>query len=114
MNALRTLLVVMLGIVVGYTGMVVGRVGWNPLPSFQGDIVAQIWPGQFHLVLFCYLVLSGLWIAWRHRFSIAGIALGLLALAGGILFLAPYLLAITYREKGDIQRILAGAGSPAK
>ena len=114
MNALRTLLVIMLGIVAGYTGMVIGRVGWNPLPSFQGDIVAMIWPGQFHLALACYLILSALWVAWRHRFSIGGVALGLCALAGGLFFFAPYLIAITYRERGDLHKVLVGAGSPAK
>ena len=108
MNALRSLLVVMLGSMAGYTAMVAGRMGWNPLPSFQGDVVALIWPGQLHLDLLCYLILSALWIAWRHRFSIGGVLLGLLGVAGGILFFAPYLLWVIHREKADVARVLLG------
>jgi len=29
------------------------------------------WPGQFNLDFMCMLLLAGLWVSWRHRFSVA-------------------------------------------
>ncbi len=108
MNTLRSLLVVMLGSLASYTLIVTGRVGWNPLPSFVGDIVALIWPGQLHLALMYCLLLAGAWIAWRHQFTVAGVVLGALAVAGGVLFLVPYLLVISFRVQGDAIAFLLG------
>lgn len=104
----------MLGSLVSYTVIVTGRVGWNPLPSFVGDIVALIWPGQLHLALVYCLLLAGVWIAWRHQFSIAGAALGVLAVAGGVLFLVPYLLVISYRVRGDANAFVLGRARAGK
>ena len=55
-----------------------------------------------------YLILSGLWIAWRHRFSTTGIVLGLIASVLGILFFAPYLLFVSILADGDTKKIVLG------
>ena len=65
--------------------------GMGLLDVFFGDIAAMGWPGQFNLDFMGMLTLSAPWVAWRHRFSSAGLALGVLALFGGGLFLTTSL-----------------------
>jgi uncharacterized membrane protein YesL len=55
-----------------------------------------------------FLMLSAFWVAWRHHFSAAGLALGLFAFFGGMLFLSAYLLVTSFRESGDLQTLLLG------
>lgn len=92
-----------------YTGLTIAAHGWNLLPVFFGDLASITWPGQFNLDFSGFLLLSGLWLAWRHDFSAAGLALGLLGALGGMLFLSAYLLIISYRQNGDIKSIVLGA-----
>ena len=66
------------------------------------------WPGQFNLDFLSLLTLSGLWVAWRHRYSGAGLVLGLLALFGGGMFLTAYLLVVSVQTRGDMREILLG------
>jgi hypothetical protein len=54
------------------------------------------------------LSLSALWVAWRHRFTAAGLALALFAFFGGASFLAVYLLVVSFRTNGDLRQILLG------
>jgi hypothetical protein len=108
MLAFRALLVLMIGILLAYTGVVGATHGWNLLPIFFGDIAAMKWSGQFNADFLCLLVFSGLWLAWRNHFSPAGLALGLLGLVGGTLVLAPYLLFATLQAKGDVKVLLLG------
>jgi hypothetical protein len=108
MLAFRNLLILIFVAILLYTGAVVAQHGFNLLPVFFGDIAKMGWPGQFNLDFLCMLTLSGLWVAWRHRFSGAGVALGLLALFGGALFLSVYLLVESRRAGGDIARLLLG------
>lgn len=95
--------------IVGYTGIVGLTHGWNLFSVFFGDIVAMTWPGQFNFDFMCLLMFSGLWLSWRHRFSFGGILIGMLGLFGGTMFLAPYLLVVSFKAKGDINEILLGA-----
>jgi len=67
-------------VIAGYTSVVVARHGLGLLPIFFGDMATMTWPGQFNLDFLSLLTLSGLWVAWRHRYSAAGLVLGLLAL----------------------------------
>jgi hypothetical protein len=108
MTAFRALLLVMLIVLTGYTAVVIASHGWNLLPVFFGDIAAVAWPGQFNLDFLFMLTLSAVWVAWRHRFSMAGLALAALALFGGALFLTIYLLVVSRQAGGDAQRILLG------
>lgn len=108
MNAFRSLLVLMMVSIVVYTLITITNYGWNLFPSYLGDMVAMTWSGQFNLDFTCFLVLSGLWIAWRHQFSLGGLALGLLGIVGGIMVLAPYLLFATFQANGNMNGLLLG------
>ena len=71
------------------------------------------WPGQFNLDFMCMLTLSGLWVAWRHHFSGAGIALGLLAFFGGAL---PHRLSLCRQpaRQGECTELLLGQERPTE
>lgn len=108
MGAFRVLLAAFIVAIISFTGVVIANHGWNLLPIFFGDIAAMTWPGQFNLDFTCFLILSGLWLAWRHHFSPGGLALGVFGFFGGMMFLAPYLLFASYRANGDIKILLLG------
>jgi hypothetical protein len=108
MTAFRSLLILMLVVLSGYTALVIANHGWGLLAVFFGDIASFTWPGQFNLDFLFMLTLSAAWVAWRHRFSASGLALGALALFGGALFLTIYLLVVTARTRGDIRKLLLG------
>ncbi|MEM7769251.1 MAG: hypothetical protein AAF327_01920 [Cyanobacteria bacterium P01_A01_bin.37] len=94
--------------IVAYTLIAGVNHGWNLFPSFFGDLAAMTWSGQFNLDFTCFLVLSGLWIAWRQQFSPIGLALGLVATVGGIMVVAPYLLFATFQANGNMDVLLLG------
>jgi hypothetical protein len=108
MTGFRALLVAIFAILTLYTGVVMGGHGWNLLPVFFGDMRNMAWPGQFDLDFMLMLTLSALWMAWRHRFSPAGLGLALLAFFGGSWFLSLYLLVVSLRANGGMSEILLG------
>ena len=95
-----------------YTLVAVNNDGLDLITPALRDLAALGWPGQFHLDFLTYLILSALWIAWRHQFSAAGIALGLVASVGGILFFSAYLLIASFQANGDPTKILLGSQAP--
>ncbi len=108
MMGLRIYLIAFFAMFAIYTLLVGSAHGWNLAPFAIAEIAALTWPGQFTLDFSAYLVLSGLWVAWRHNFTPAGIALGLIASVGGILFLAPYLLYASFQANGDVKTMVLG------
>jgi hypothetical protein len=104
----RLFLFIIFSIILYYTISVASRYGMNIFPIFFGDIVSVIWTGQFHLDFICYLMLSGIWVAWRHRYSPFGIMMGALCSIGGILVFAPYLFAVSITGKGDVKELFLG------
>lgn len=108
MTAFRGFLGAIFVVIAGYTFVVASNHGMNLLPVFFGDMAAMAWPGQFNLDFMCMLLLSGLWISWRHQFSATGLVLGLFAVFGGALFLSAYLLFMSFRVRGDIRALLLG------
>jgi hypothetical protein len=108
MRSFRILLVGFMIAITGYTGKVISKHGWNLFPSFFGDMKEMSWSGQFNSDFMCFLAISGLWVAWRHRFSPVGLVLGVVAFFGGIMFLAPYLLIAGFRADGDMKIVLLG------
>lgn len=108
MNAFRVLLGMMIIWIIGITGLVASNHGWNLIPIFFGDIVALTWPGQFNADFTCFLILSGLWVAWRHQFSSIGLLLMPIAIFFGIMFLSIYMLIISFTTKGQITAMLLG------
>ncbi len=108
MTAFRVYLVVIVVCLGAYTVIVGLDHGWNLLPVFFGDIAAMTWPGQFNSDFMTFLVLSGLWLAWRHQFSAGGISLAVLGVFGGMMVLAPYLLYASFQANGDMRILLLG------
>lgn len=91
-----------------YTYWALKSQGPNLFAVFIANLRDLQWNGQFNLDFSCYLVLSGLWIAWRNKFSAGAVLCGTLAAVIGILFLAPYLMYLLAQEKGDLTRVLNG------
>ena len=108
MRAFRGYLVVVILALATYTVLVGLREGWNLLPIFFGDIAAMTWPGQFNADFLGFLTVSGLWLAWRHRFSPGGLALGVLGVFGGMMVLAPYLIYASLEARGNVGVLLLG------
>ncbi len=55
-------------------------------------------------------MLSALWTAWRNAFSGVGLLLGVVAFFGGMMFLAIYLLILSFSVR-DIGELLLGANA---
>tara|TARA_R110002072_G_scaffold247353_2_gene406486 strand:- start:33727 stop:34071 length:345 start_codon:yes stop_codon:yes gene_type:complete len=108
MVAFRIYLILVVVVLGGYTFLVGVNEGWNLLPVFFGSIAELGWPGQFNLDFLTFLGLSATWVAWRHRFAAPGIALGVVAFFGGMMFLAPYLIWAIAKAKGDAKALLLG------
>jgi hypothetical protein len=113
MTGFRGLLVAMFGVITVYSGITISGSGWNLLPVFFGDIRAWGWPGQFNLDFMQMLALSAIWVAWRHRFSPAGVGLAALAFFGGSMFLSAYLLVASLGVRGGVSEILVGPSRTA-
>ncbi len=113
MNLFRGFLVVLLAIVAGYTAIVIANHGLGLFPIFFGDMAAMGWPGQFNVDFMSMLLLSALWVAWRHHFSGVGLILGAFALFGGGPVLTIYLLIASVQANGDVKEILLGKARAA-
>lgn len=109
MNLFRTFLVIMILAIFAYTAIVGVNHGWNLIRVFFGEILAMTWSGQFNFDFLCLLLLCGLWTSWRNSFTPKGLDLGALAIFFGVIFLAPYLLILSFKENGDAKAILVGA-----
>ncbi len=108
MLILRLILSLTLLALVAYTGAVIARHGLDFLPVFFGDMAKMGWAGQFNADFMAMLTLSALWVAWRHRFSLGGLVLAVLAFLGGAPFLCVYLLAESRHAGGDVRALLLG------
>ena len=109
MKEFRFLLIAMFLTILIYTIGVVSVHGWNFLSVFLADITAVNWAGQFNLDFALFVALVGLWIAWRNKFSLLGIGLGLFTYVGGMHFLAAYLLFLSFRPSNrSIKDVLIG------
>lgn len=108
MTIFRLFLTCCLIAIASYTTVTIMNHGFGLMPIFFGDIATMAWPGQFNLDFFTFLMLSGLWVSWRHQFSVAGVALGGVALFGGMLFLSAYLLIHSFKTRGNIEVMLLG------
>lgn len=114
MVKLKVLLTVFFITITIYTGWVIAHHGLNLFPVFFGELQKLTWQGQFNLDFACLLMLSGLWISWRHQFSFGGIVLGLFATVGGMMFITPYLIVTIIRNNGNLEKLLLGERQTSK
>lgn len=108
MTLFRIFLVTVICVVGIYTTITIANHGMDLYAVFFGDIADMTWRGQFNLDFLCFLILSGLWVAWRHQFTVAGLVLGFAAFNLGAPFLAGYLLVVSYQTKAEIAAMLLG------
>lgn len=92
-----------------FTWIAIANDGWNLIPTVIENALAMGWSLQFNIDFASYLVLSALWVMWRHQFSFNGIVLGAVASVAGILFFAPYLMYAIKQSGGDMRTVLLGA-----
>lgn len=107
----RLVLIVMTVLLAAVTVAAVANGGPDLVTPYLSSIFQLTWQGQFNLDFAFYLILSGIWMAWRSGFSRGGIALGILAPALGMLFFAPYLLYLIGQSGGDARRLLLGVNA---
>ena len=108
MTFFRLLIVMVLCVVSAYTLVVVNEHGFSLFSVFFGDMQKISWAGQFNLDFMFMLLFSAIWVMWRHHFSLAGIALGVVAFFSGAPFLCVYLLIQSFRAEGDVRVMLLG------
>ncbi len=108
MSGFRTLLIALFAVLLTYTAIVIAKHGLGLFQVFFGDMATMAWPGQFNLDFMMMLMLSALWVAWRHQFSVGGLALALLALFGGALVLTVYLFVMSLKAQGEMRVLLLG------
>ena len=108
MNGLRAYLVAVVLVIGAYTAVVIANHGIGLLQVFFADMATMAWPGQFNLDFMAFLSFSALWLAWRHHFSPAGLALGVGGFFLGAPYLAVYLLVHIQRTGGDAAALLLG------
>lgn len=108
MTLFQNALIAMTLAVVTMTIAVVAQEGVDLITPYFGAIFALTWQGQFNADFGCYIILSGIWMAWRSGFSTGGLALGILAAPLGILFFGPYLIYLIGKTSGDPRKLLLG------
>ena len=108
MTALRSLVLVLFTTLALYTAITISKEGINFIPGFVGDLSTLGWRGQVNLDFVTYLVLSAVWVAWRHRFSTIGIGLSVVVMVGAMMLFAPYLFYAIWQSKGDVRAFLLG------
>ena len=108
MTAFRMVLIAMTALIILFTFTAIANGGLDLFAPFLNPIFAMTWQGQFHIDFAAYLVLSGIWMAWRSGFSRSGLILGICAPPLGILFFAPYLIYLTGKCGGDPRKLMLG------
>ena len=108
MTKFRYALIAMTVLIVTFTVAAIANGGVNLITPFLAPILALSWQGQFNIDFACYLILSGIWMAWRGGFSSRSIALGVFAPPLGILFFAPYLIYLVGKSNGNPRQLLLG------
>ena len=108
MPQFRMTLIVMIVLLAAMTLAAVADGGLDLITPYFKPIFQMTWQGQFNVDFALYLVLSGIWMAWRSGFSRGGIALGVLAPPLGMLFFAPYLIYLIGQTGGDARKLVLG------
>ena len=108
MGAFRILLAAIFLVIVGYTGVVIANHGLGLFAVFFGDMAEMGWPGQFNLDFMGFLLMSGVWLAWRNDFTPAGLVLGLFGFFLGAPYLTAYLFVMSHKVDDDFAILFLG------
>jgi hypothetical protein len=108
MTGFRLLLAILWAVMMVYTVITITHYGWDFIPVYFGDLAGMTWRGQFNIDFGSFLILSALWVMWRHHFSVGGIVLGMMAPIGGAVFLTTYLMIASFQVNGDVKALLLG------
>ena len=108
MTQFRILITLILSCLIGYALILILDGRFDFITPFLTTIPALTWQGHINLDFLSYLVVAGVWIAWRSGFTPVGIALGVLSMMSGMLFFAPYLLYQISRSDNDPRKLLLG------
>ncbi len=108
LSLLQLLLALQAILVLIYTVIVIQNYGVGIIENFTSNILSMTWAGQFNLDFLSYLILSGLWVMWRNKFSFSYILLGTLCMIIGIIIFAPYISYLLIKENGDLKKVLIG------
>ncbi len=108
MKTFRFFLIAVFATVLAYTFQVGNTHGWSFFSPFIDDIKSMTWAGQFNVDFSFFLIFTGLWIAWRNKFSATGIGLGLFTLVGGIPFVSVYLFILSLKDNTTMKEMLVG------
>ncbi len=111
MRALQAFLTLSTLALVAYTGVAMVNEGISFLPAYAAGVAGMGWHGQFTLDFTVYLALSGLWVAWRHRFSGQGLALAVIVSLGGLCLMGPYLLWASFKSQSAAALLLGERAS---
>ena len=65
MTVLRSFTILLLFAITTHTLITIATHGWDFVTIFLADLTSLSWRGQFALDFMSYLMLSGLWVAWR-------------------------------------------------
>jgi hypothetical protein len=81
--------------------------------GFRGSMIwftdfAHPWRLMFYMDFSLFLLLAALWILYRERSPVVGIACAVLAAALGSIFALAYLFVTTFRSNGDVRVFLLG------
>jgi len=108
MTQLRILITFILLGLTGYALILVLDGRFDFVTPFLSTIPALTWQGHINLDFLSYLVLAGVWIAWRSGFTPTGNMLGVLSVLSGMLFFALYLLYQISRSDNNPRKLLLG------
>ena len=108
MARFRLVLMAMTVLIVLFTLAATANGGLDLFTPFLRPVFEMNWQGQFNIDFLTYLVLSGLWMAWRSGFSRSGLLLGIAAPPLGMLFFAPYLIYLIGRSENCSRKLLLG------
>lgn len=106
--ALKALLALQTAGLLLYTARVGAANGWDFIGVAWSNVLSMSWNGQFSLDFSCYLLLSGVWIMWRNKFSLSAIVIATVAMILGIIVFAPYVGYLLLKEQGNIEKVLLG------
>ncbi|MEP1443451.1 MAG: hypothetical protein ABJK39_10635 [Hyphomicrobiales bacterium] len=108
MTQFRILITLILLGLIGYGLILVLNGRFDFITPILTTVPALTWQGHINLDFLSYLVVAGVWIAWRSGFTPAGTAIGVLSILSGMLFFAPYLLYQISRSGNDPRKLLLG------